>query len=91
LDKKIQNFLQYLEEKFRSYFVPGQAISVDESTVSFKGRSSFKIYNPKKPTKWGMRISVLADSITGYICTFLPYHGKPTTDELERPDLPFSS
>jgi hypothetical protein len=35
--KKIQNFLQCLEEKFRSYFVPGQAISVDESTVSFKG------------------------------------------------------
>jgi hypothetical protein len=50
-DKKIQNFLQYLEEKFRSYFVPGQAISVDESTVRFKGRISFKTYNPKKPTK----------------------------------------
>jgi hypothetical protein len=37
-----------------------------------------------------MRIYVLADSATGCICTFLPY-GKPTTDELERPDLPFSS
>jgi hypothetical protein len=63
----IQNFLQYLEEKFRSYFVPGQSISVDERTVSFKGLISFKTYNPKKPTKWGMRICVLADSATGYI------------------------
>jgi hypothetical protein len=89
--KNIQNFLQYLEEKFRSYFVPGQAISVDESTVSFKKQISFKTYNPKKPTKWGMKIYVLADSATGHIRTFLPYYGKPTSDELERPDVPFSS
>jgi hypothetical protein len=38
-----------------------------------------------------MRIYVLADSATGYICAFLPYYGKSTADELERPDLPFLS
>jgi hypothetical protein len=83
--------LQYLEEKFRYYSVPGQAITVDESTVSFKKQISFKTYNPKKPTKWGMKIYVLPDSATGHICTFLPYYGKHTSDKLERPDVPFSS
>ena len=45
----------------------------------------------QKPTKWGIRIYVLADSASSYICTFIPYHGKITTDSLIKPDLPFTS
>ncbi|XP_014610408.1 PREDICTED: uncharacterized protein LOC106790182 [Polistes canadensis] len=49
------------------YFVPGQNICVDESVVKFKGKISFITHNPNKPTKWGIRIYVLADSETGYV------------------------
>ncbi|KAK2574896.1 hypothetical protein KPH14_008348 [Odynerus spinipes] len=50
-----------------------------------KGRISFITYNPKKPTKWGIRIYTLADSNTGYVCYILPYYGSLTTKLLVRP------
>ncbi|CAK9833061.1 PiggyBac transposable element-derived protein 4 [Anthophora retusa] len=88
---KVAHLLNYLDQKFRQHFVPAQNIAVDESTVGFKGRVSFKTYNPKKPNKWGLRLYVLADSLTGYVYTFLPYFGKQTTNALIDPDLPITS
>ncbi|EEC19495.1 conserved hypothetical protein, partial [Ixodes scapularis] len=70
---------------------PGPNICVDESTVGFKGRVSFKCYNPQKPTKWGLRVYVLADCRTGYMSAFEPYYGSTTTESLCLPDLPFMS
>ena len=46
--------------------MPHQKIAVDESTVGYKGRIFFKTYNPQKPTKWGLRVFVLAECKTGY-------------------------
>ncbi|CAD1475423.1 unnamed protein product, partial [Heterotrigona itama] len=88
---KVAYFLSYLDEKFRHHFVPAQNISVDESIVGFKGRISFKMYNAKKPNKWGLRLYALVDSSSGYLYTFLPYFGKQTTDALIHPDLPVTS
>uniref|UniRef100_A0A1A9YUJ6 PiggyBac transposable element-derived protein domain-containing protein n=1 Tax=Glossina morsitans morsitans TaxID=37546 RepID=A0A1A9YUJ6_GLOMM len=48
-------------------------------------------YNPIKPTKWGIRIYVLADSNTGYVYSALSYYGSITSESLIRPDLPVSS
>ncbi|XP_058792504.1 piggyBac transposable element-derived protein 4-like [Phymastichus coffea] len=84
-------FLDYINSKFLNYFTPGREICVDESTIKFKGRVSFITYNPKKPTKWGIRVYTMADSTTGYICGILPYYGSLTTDSLIRHDLPVST
>jgi hypothetical protein len=89
--QKIRNIVLFLNEKFREYYIPSESISVDESTVGFKGKFVSKMYNPKKPTKWGIRIYVLAESLTGYVSVFEPYYGSQTTDSLIRPDMPFSS
>nr|XP_034194964.1 piggyBac transposable element-derived protein 4-like [Osmia lignaria] len=89
--QKISNFLDYIDSKCRENFVPGAELSVDESIVKFKGRISFITYNPQKPTKWGIRIYVLADANIGYIQTILPYYGSFTTEKLVRPDLPIST
>jgi hypothetical protein len=51
-------------------------MTIDESAVGFKGKIIFKIYNPKKPSKWGIRLFVLADSDTGYVHSIIPYYGK---------------
>nr|XP_012150918.1 PREDICTED: piggyBac transposable element-derived protein 4-like [Megachile rotundata] len=88
---RVSNFLDYIGDMFRAYFTPDREISIDESVVKFKGKISFITYNPKKPTKWGIRIYVLSDSHTGYIYAMLPYYGSVTTDILIRPDLPVSS
>ncbi|KAI4477629.1 hypothetical protein M0802_014674 [Mischocyttarus mexicanus] len=89
--QKVSSFMDYIDSKFQGYFTPDREISIDESVVKFKGRISFITYNPKKPTKWGIRIYVLSDARTGYIYAMLPYYGRVSTDSLIRPDLPVSS
>lgn len=89
--QRVSNFLEYLNAKFAEYFIPGQNICVDESIVKFKGKISFITYNPNKPTKWGIRIYVLADSETGYVYNILPYYGSIATNELIKPELPVST
>lgn len=84
---KVRNVAAYLDKKFREYFVPQHEVSVDESMIGFKGRILFKSYNKDKPIKWGIKVFVLSDSTTGYICAIEPYFGKTTTDRLIRPDL----
>jgi hypothetical protein len=88
---KVRNVLSYLDKKFREYYVPENKVSVDESTVGFKGKVSFKVYNKDKPTRWGMKVFVLSESKTGYICAMEPYFGKSTTDRMDRQDLGVTS
>ncbi|UYV65761.1 hypothetical protein LAZ67_3005356 [Cordylochernes scorpioides] len=88
---KTQNYLSYLNNKFLSIFKPSTNIAIDESTVGYKGKISFKTYNPQKPRKWGLRVYVAVESKLGYIYSFIPYYGKLTTDSLIRSDLSFTS
>ena len=88
---KVQNLISYVQDKCLELFIPGRDIAVDESTIGFKGRLAFKMYNPQKPTKWGLRMYVLADCTSGYISVFKPHFGKESTDSLIRPDLPFAT
>ena len=66
------------QTKCVSSIMLGKELSIDESMVSFKGGLIFKQYAPKKPTKWGMKAFVLADSQTGYIYNWRLYTGKYT-------------
>lgn len=84
---KVRKVVEYLDKQYRKYYVPEHKISVDESTVAFKGRVHFKVYNKDKPIKWGIKVFVMSEASTGYICGLIPYLGKATTDNLIRPDL----
>src|ERR1051325_5355216 len=81
---KVHNLVSYIGDKCLEHFLPLRDIAIDESTKGFKVRVSFKTYNPQKPTKWGLRVYILADSSTSYICVFQPYYGKYTTAALVR-------
>ena len=59
-------------------------LCVDEQVVPFKGRSTIKQYNPKKPAKWGYKIFILADS-KGMVYDFMPYTGK--IEPVNKPDV----
>jgi hypothetical protein len=39
----------------------------------------------------GESVSMFWHTVTSHVCTFIPYHGKITTDSLSKPDLPFTS
>ena len=73
---KLRPFLEPLIANFQQAYIPHRELSVDEAMVGFKGRLSFIQYLPKKPTKWGMKSYVLADSSTGYVWNWRWYTGK---------------
>ena len=83
---KIQPLIDVLLPRYQQFYVPNQAIAVDESVISFKGRVGFKQYLKGKPHPWGIKAFVLADSTNGYLYNVVIYYGKDT--ELVRPDLP---
>ncbi|XP_046989037.1 uncharacterized protein LOC124594713 [Schistocerca americana] len=87
---KVSNVLNYLSGMFLEIYRPYQYLAADESTVTFKGRVLFKMYNPQKPTKWGLRVYVILDSSNGYICNLIPYFGAVTTKSLICAHLNFS-
>ena len=64
--RKIRDFMTMLSSKWKSIYTPGTNLALDETVVAYKGQILFKTYNPDKPHKWGMKIYVLADSISGY-------------------------
>ncbi|XP_054259547.1 piggyBac transposable element-derived protein 4-like [Macrosteles quadrilineatus] len=88
---KVRNVVLYLDKEFREYYVPKNKVSVDESTIGYKGKILFKVYNKDKPTKWGIKVFVLSESSSGYICALEPYFGKSNTDRMERQDLGVTS
>jgi hypothetical protein len=59
-------------------YTPGTGCTVDESLLAFRGRCSFKQYIPNKPSKYGIKIYVLADSKTFYSVSSRIYIGAGT-------------
>jgi hypothetical protein len=58
-----------------------KSLSVDEQIVPFKGKSSLKQYNPRKPHRWGYKIWVLS-GVSGFAYDFEVYSGE--THEIEQ-------
>ena len=75
---KLRPLLDITAPLYRQVYGPGQALSIDESMVAFKGRCFFKQYMPSKPTKWGIKAFMLADSKSFYCLKFIIYTGKKT-------------
>ena len=82
--QKIKPVLTYLSSKCGELFVPGQDLAVDEAMVKYKGRSSIKQYMPKKPTKRGFKIWMIAESDTGYVLKFSVYEGRSSNGTVEK-------
>lgn len=72
---KIRPFLETLNHSFKKYYAPSENISIDESIILFKGRSSLKQYIPNKPIKRGYKVWLRA-SASGYVDDFQIYTGK---------------
>lgn len=62
---KVRLLLDHIRSAPQSAFYPHKEVAVDETMVGFRGRVSFLQYLPKKPTKYGLKLFVLADSSSG--------------------------
>jgi hypothetical protein len=64
---KVRPLLDALVPRFRSEYKMHKECSIDEAMIPFKGRLAFKQYIKDKPTKWGIKVFVLADAHNGYV------------------------
>ena len=77
---QVRGLLDLLIPKFESEYHIHQESTIDEAMIPFKGRLAFKQYMKAKPTKWGIKVFVLAVATNGYIRTFQIYNGKAFED-----------
>ena len=68
---KVELLYKFVKARCKALYQPGQNICVDERMVANKGRYNFRQYMKDKPVKWGMKIWVLACSLTGYSWDFI--------------------
>ncbi|XP_058509216.1 piggyBac transposable element-derived protein 4-like [Solea solea] len=83
---KVRPVLNYIVEKCRELYQPGQNICIDEGMMQWRGRPSFRVYTPQKPVKYGIKSYILCDSATGYCFNMHPYVGTAST----LPDIIFA-
>ena len=73
---KVRSLLDIVVPHFQNEYSLHQECAIDEAMIPFKGRLALKQYMKDKPTKWGIKVFVLADSHNGYIKNIQIYTGK---------------
>ncbi|KAF7692242.1 PiggyBac transposable element-derived protein 4 [Cucumispora dikerogammari] len=63
----ISKILNRINKKFATAYPPSECLSIDESTISFKGNVALKVYTPNKPAKHEIKVYMCSGSKTGYI------------------------
>ena len=71
----VRPMVDMMQKNFLTKYRPGKELSLDESTCPFKGRVHFKCYNPKKPNRFHIKLFMVSELSTGYLCGFEVYTG----------------
>ena len=83
---RVRPMIDSCQDKFQQAYRPGRELSVDEGMIAYHGRISYLQYIPKKPTKFGIKVWLLAESKTGYIINYIIYTGKLSEENMD-PEL----
>ena len=70
----VRNFVTALNQSFPHHWRPSTQLAIDESIVSFRGRSDIKQFVPGKPHPHGYKLWVLANE--NYVLHFQLYQGR---------------
>ena len=77
----VRPILDVVKAKCLENYNPHKECAVDEAMIAFRGRLDFRQYLPAKPTKYGIKVWMRADSHNGYCNEFEVYLGKPKDGE----------
>ncbi|KAI4487100.1 hypothetical protein M0802_012014 [Mischocyttarus mexicanus] len=73
---KFHSVVSHANRKFKFYYEPNQHLSVDESLVGTKSRSTLTQYMPnKKHHRWGIKFWMLNNAISHYCLSLFCYRG----------------
>ena len=73
---KVRSILSPVLTNSQEAYYPGKNLAVDEEMIAFKGRQEFRQYMPAKPTKYGIKVWMIADSSNGYVLNYDVYLGR---------------
>ena len=85
--RKVNAFITYFKSRCLSLYQPKQNLAIDEHMVKSRHRSGIRQYIRDKPTKWGLKLWVLADSSSGYTIDFNVYIGRHAAETVSNNGL----
>ncbi|KAE8740588.1 hypothetical protein FOCC_FOCC013888, partial [Frankliniella occidentalis] len=81
---KIFPLISMLNDRFKAVLKPGTNLTVDESMRPWRGRLLFRVYNPNKTHKYGVKLYKLCTDV-GYCLRFIVYTGKTSAADSKLP------
>ncbi len=72
---KVRPFVDMLRRRFIDVYQPQQDLSFDEGGCPWKGRLSWRVYNPRKPHKFHIKLYELCEAGSGWVVGFDIYTG----------------
>ena len=79
--------VDHLSAVFSKYYQPSRQLSIDEMMIGTQCRISFLQYMPKKPTRFGIKVWVIAEAKTGYVLDFTIYTGATESTDGKKTNL----
>ena len=79
--RKVESFINYFESRGLALYQPSKNLTIDERLVKSCHWSEIRQYIKDKPTRWGIKLWVLADSSNGCTADFNVYIGKAAGKE----------
>ena len=73
---KLRPVLDYVVRQWKKHYYRRREVSIDEWMIGTKCKIGFGWYLSLKPTKWGIKVWVMADAVTGYCCNLQIYTGR---------------
>ena len=81
---KVRPLIDHLGAVFPKYYQPSRQLSIDEMMIGTRCRVSFLQYIPKKPTRFGIKVWVLAEAKSGYVLDFQVYTGASDGEKTDK-------
>ncbi|XP_022184406.2 piggyBac transposable element-derived protein 4-like [Nilaparvata lugens] len=71
----IRELFELIIQNFQTFFTPSEFCTVDEQLIAFRGKCPFRMYMPKKPARYGIKVYALVCAKTMYTVNLEIYAG----------------